>query len=199
MGDSLLTLFAERVKAPYATTWVEVRDSLSSMPQLRDSDLDPTAQEKIFSDYQQKLTMERADEFAAFLSNLPLDLLGLESDFKGAMQRLAQLPGAQAFDGMPQDTLQQALSTWRVKAQDAAVESCRTWLRSCELLHTCEASESGTPAFQVLLAQLNEADVRFRRLAGRPDEQERLVSERLRQMDEQRAIGRSGIEKDVDE
>lgn len=72
-------------------------------------------------------------------------------------------------------------------------------MRSCEHFRGFEDvdPEFDGPAFMELLARL-DTDVRFQRVGARPDEQRRLVAERLQALRESKAQGRSSFNEEED-
>mmetsp|Transcript_55153 Transcript_55153/g.158597 ORF Transcript_55153/g.158597 Transcript_55153/m.158597 type:complete len:811 (+) Transcript_55153:84-2516(+) len=195
--EALMNLFAERIKAPYATTWEVVEEALGNHPELRDCTLERDEQERVFVEYRRSVTEIRCQEFAQLLAGSPADVVGPEMEFEEVLGSLEEST-VKAFAGMPEDALQGAWAEWRDQAHAISVETARQWLRSCELLAGCEGIEADNTAFDALIEKLSAADVRFRRLAARPGEQAVLLAQRLREMKELRAQGRSGIEEDMD-
>mmetsp|Transcript_41201 Transcript_41201/g.132656 ORF Transcript_41201/g.132656 Transcript_41201/m.132656 type:complete len:868 (+) Transcript_41201:82-2685(+) len=195
--EALMNLFAERIKAPYATTWEVVVEALGNHPELRDCALERDEQERVFAEYRRSVTEIRCQEFAQLLAGSPADVVGPEMEFEEVLGSLEEST-VKAFAGMPEDALQGAWAEWRDQAHAISVETARQWLRSCELLAGCEGIEADNTAFDALIEKLSAADVRFRRLAARPGEQAVLLAQRLREMKELRAQGRSGIEEDMD-
>merc|ERR1712028_335919 len=83
------------------------------------------------------------------------------------------------------DLMRSTYEDWRVQAHEDAVEICRAWLRSCEHFRGGDNIDpAGGPALEDLLGRLGRADVRFRRLASRPEEQRKLVVARLHELKE---------------
>merc|ERR1740129_2350213 len=99
---------------------------------------------------------------------------------------------------MPEDRLRDAWAAWREHAHERAVQECRHWLRSCGLLHGCEGVKPGSPPFEHLLRKLSSADVRFRRVGAKPEEQRQLVEQRLAELSESRERSRGAIDEDAD-
>lgn len=197
--EALMNLLAERVKAPYATTWEDVVEALGEAPELRECRLEPEEQERIFADYRLNVTDQRCQEFANYLATLPADVVGPEMEFDEVLETGLDMSAAKAFVGMPEDRLRDAWAEWRGHAHERAVQECRQWLRSCGLLHGCEGLAPGSPPFEHLLQKLSRADVRFRRVGAKPEEQRQLVEQRLAELSASKEHrGDSGPSMDVD-
>lgn len=197
--EGLVNLLAERVKAPDATTWEQVREVLADLPELRDCKLESDEQERIFADYRQSILDQRCQAFISHLANVPMDIAGPEMEFEEVFAAALDDSSAKFFAGMPEDVLRGAWQEWRIKALDRAADNALAWLRSCGHLAGCEAVEQGTPEFEQLVAKLRAADIRFRRLNDRPGVQASLLAERLTELRENRARGRGGADMDDDD
>jgi len=193
--ESLHNLFAERIKAPYLMEWTDAMSALGENRQLRDCELHPYEQERVWIEYKRSANDARRQAFLLRLTNTSADLVGPEMSFEQVLERSTDGASAKAFAGVPEDVLRSAWEEWREKAHVMAVEVCRQWLRSCEHFRDAEGVCVGTSEFEGLLAKLRD-DVRFRRLGHQPQEQRRLVVERIEELRHFRGRGRSGAEEE---
>lgn len=179
--DDLISLLTERVKAPYELSWDEVRSMLRDNSRFRDRDLSDDQQEKIWEEYKHQTTSVRRQAFVQLLVHAGVEVISPEMSFEEVLKNVLSSPAGKAFAAVPKDILREAWEEWREHAYRLAVEACQMWLRSCEHFRGLEGMQPEGPRFDALLGRLSQ-DVRFRRLAARPNEQQRLVAERLTDM-----------------
>eukprot|EP00927_Polykrikos_kofoidii_P059842 TRINITY_DN54964_c0_g1_i1.p1 TRINITY_DN54964_c0_g1~~TRINITY_DN54964_c0_g1_i1.p1 ORF type:complete len:855 (+),score=186.00 TRINITY_DN54964_c0_g1_i1:371-2566(+) len=195
--EELRNLFAERCKAPFGVEWEDARVALTE--RLRGSVLNDEEQERLWNEYKQKLTAVRREQFLNLLTNTSADIIGPEMSFEEVLSLVTAEPSvAKSLAGLPEELLQGTWQEWRQQAHVRVTEVCQHWLRSCEHFRGSEAIEPNGFQFEALLQRLS-ADVRFKRLGDRPDEQRRLVLERLQELRELKARGRPrGADEDDD-
>merc|ERR1711920_710532 len=197
---SFRNFLTERVKAPFATSWSEVRVALGDHPQFKDCGLRETDQERVFNEYQQAVTADRRRDFFLLLAQATADAVGPEMGFDEVFKAVVDASAAKAFVGMPEAALKSAWEEWRGQSFEQVADVCRQWLRECVHFHGFEDIDPDVDAtaFQRLLAKLS-TDVRFQRVGARaPEEQRRLVLERLQELRESKANARPAFNEDDD-
>lgn len=187
--EGLLALFTERLKTPFTMTWEEAKGILESRELLSSCGLSDEEQERLFEDYRERVTETRRQALVQLLVNTSADIIGPEMELPDVLGLAVDSSSAKALMGMPEDVVVSAFEQWREHAYELAAEDCRKFLKICQHFR---GTEDVDPAgysrdFDELVFKLAKADVRVRRLAGRPELQRRLVSERLEELRELRA------------
>jgi len=197
--ETLHNLFAERLKNPFSMDWDDVQQMLGDSRALRKCGLHEDEQQKIWEEYKQGAIETRRLILVQHLKDTPADVIAPDMGPEDVFRKALDSSSRKAFAELPDDVMESAYHEWRNQAYEAAVATCRKWLRSCEHFRgTEEINPAGGPEFEMLLQRLSAADVRFRRLDGRPSEQTRLVRARLEELRQLRKSGRSGMDADDD-